>query len=82
MFIFGKNKAPKRRAEISLAPLRFQVVTPEEFIEIYNERSSEILSAKIVPPKLGSNDFGKILVEWKNPVYAPLSEFEEGVFAY
>lgn len=64
---------------IPLTPMRFQVVTPAEFIEIYQSRKSDILKASIMPPRLGNKDFGMILIEWKNPVL--VSRFDMGDFA-
>ncbi len=63
-----------------MMPMRFQTVTPEEYLRILGQRRDEILSVRIIPPRLGNKDFGKILIEWKNPVYVPLSELDE-VFA-
>lgn len=81
MFFWNNLGWDNTRREIPLSPLRFQVVTPEEFVKIYNENSSNILSVKILPPKIGNNDFGRILIEWKNPVYASFEEFEGSAFA-
>jgi hypothetical protein len=79
--MFSTGKKFERRKDISLTPLRFQVVTAEEFLKLYEEKSSEIQSVKIMPPRLGNKDFGKILIEWKNPVFVPLSTISDGVFA-
>ncbi len=80
MFFFGDRPRKRVSPEIPMMPMRFQTVTPEEYLQIVNERRDEILSVRIVPPNLGNRDFGKILIEWKNPVFVPMSEFNE-VFA-
>ena len=81
MFFWNNQNWDKRNREISMSPQRFQVVTPEEYIKIYNQNSANILSVRIIPPRIGSNNFGKILIEWKNPVYASFDEFEGSAFA-
>jgi hypothetical protein len=60
----------------NLVPIRVQVVSLEKYLEIYEKKRGEIQSAKIIPPQLGRNDFGRIVVEWKNPVFSmpPLVE--------
>jgi uncharacterized protein (DUF58 family) len=81
MFYSERAKIKRYNKDVSLTPLRFQVVTVNEFLELYAEKSSEILSAKIIPPRLGNKDFGKVLIEWKNPVFVPFSKIDNGVFA-
>jgi len=81
MFFWNNQNWDKQNREISMSPQRFQVVTLEEYIKIYNENSVNILSVRIIPPRIGSNNFGKILIEWKNPVYASFGEFEGSAFA-
>jgi hypothetical protein len=61
-------KPHKSIKNIALTPMRFQTVTPEEFLKIYKERASDIRSASIIPPRLGNKHFGLIRIEWKNPV--------------
>lgn len=80
MFFFGDRPRKRISPEIPMMPMRFQTVTPEEYLRILGQRRDEILSVRIIPPRLGNKDFGKILIEWKNPVYVPLSELDE-VFA-
>ena len=67
--------------DIHTIPLRFQTVSLEEFLRLYETREAEIKSVKIIPPRLGNKDFGKILIEWRNPVYAPLSALDNSMFA-
>jgi hypothetical protein len=43
-----------------------RLVTPLEFLRIVKNKSYVISRSKIIPPKLGSNNFGKILIEYKN----------------
>lgn len=40
-------------------------VSAGEFLKLAKTRPSSIKSSKILPPKLGSNGFGKIHVEFK-----------------
>ena len=61
---------------IRMTPLRIQIVTAEEFLVLYEQKASEIRSAKIIPPRLGNKDFGKIMIEWKNPVFVSLASVD------
>lgn len=64
-----------------MAPVRVQIVTIDEFAKLYEERKFEILSARILPPVLGNKDFGKIMIEWKNPVFMPVACIDDLAFA-
>jgi hypothetical protein len=55
--------------DIPMSALRVQLVTPEEFIRLSEKRGADILTARIIPPRLGNKDFGMILIEWKRPVF-------------
>jgi len=44
-------------------------VSPGDFINMSESEKSNIKTVKIVPPRLGSNDFGKLKITYKIPVY-------------
>jgi hypothetical protein len=54
---------------LDLSPAYFQVVSPEEFIQIYETKRNEIQSVQVIPPQVGSGSFGQILIRWKRPIY-------------
>lgn len=56
-------------SDIPMFQLRFQLVTPAEFVRLNNERGGDILSVRVIPPRLGNKDFGMIQIEWKSPVF-------------
>lgn len=74
-------KLKRKKNDISLTPIRTQVVSIDEFLRLYEEKGAEIQSTRILPPRLGSSDFGRIIIEWKNPVYVAASSIRDGVFA-
>lgn len=41
-----------------------KIISPSEFLRIARNNRSSIKSSKIVPPKIGSNSLGEILVEF------------------
>ena len=57
-------------AEIELDPVYAELLTPEEFIEVYQTRQNEIRRVRLIPARLGEPGFGKILVRWKTPIYS------------
>lgn len=54
---------------IELKPIYTKELTPKEFLKMYQTELSEIRSARVIPSKLGDENFGKIIVEVKTPVY-------------
>ena len=57
---------------ISRDRLYTQLLTPEQFIEMYLHDRDNIESARPVPGRLGSRVLGHILVRRKRPIYPPL----------
>lgn len=56
--IIGYSRRSSGAARIS------KVVSPKEYLKLIKSESSyRIKGSKILPPKLGSNSFGEILVE-------------------
>lgn len=43
-------------------PKKAFVVTPERFIEMYNSDPDSVKNAQILPPEIGSNDFGRFII--------------------
>jgi hypothetical protein len=54
---------------IPLYPKTKRALTPLEFIELSPEEREKIKVVRIIPPKLGKWGFGKILVEYRHPIY-------------
>lgn len=54
---------------IPMYPKKVRILTPKEFLNLTSDQRNNIKVAKIVPPRLGKWDLGKILVEYKSPIY-------------
>jgi len=57
---------------LELLPIREQDLSLEKFRNTLAHDSSNIDRSFFVPPKLGSNSFGKIHVVYKSPIYTKL----------
>lgn len=55
--------------EIKTKSVKKEVISPREFLSI---PKSEIEKSIFIPPRLGSNSFGKFKVEYKHTRYKPL----------
>ncbi len=44
-------------------------LSPREFVNLQAGDKANISYIEVVPPRLGQNDFGKIRVHYKHPVY-------------
>lgn len=54
---------------IDLEPAYTETLSPKEFREYVSRNSYNIESVRIVPPTLGRNGFGEIVVQRKSPVF-------------
>lgn len=59
----------KRIRDLDLISMLREFVTPVRYLEILRSEGDSIKSVKIIPARLGGNDFGKLLVEFKTPKY-------------
>jgi hypothetical protein len=59
---------------IDLEPVYTERVSPKEFGDYVSRNSYNIESVRIVPPTLGSNGFGEIVVRRKSPVFRTRSD--------
>jgi hypothetical protein len=50
----------------TLKPVKYRIVSPEEFVTLVETRRSKIESTRFVPPKIGANSFGSFRVEFKD----------------
>jgi hypothetical protein len=50
-------------------PVERERLTVREFLDLSVKDRGTISDVQIVAPKLGSNDFGGVLVRYKNPIY-------------
>lgn len=46
-----------------------EIISPEEYLKLTDADKTNIESCKIIPPNLGDNNFGKIEVSYKYPIY-------------
>lgn len=60
------------KQDINLDPVYAELLTPERFVQMYQRDRDNIESARPVPSPLGSKVLGRILVQRKRPLYAPL----------
>lgn len=49
-------------------PVRRERLSHARFLKLYKESPGNIARCKIVPPKLGSKNFGSVIVEYDIPV--------------
>ena len=54
---------------IDFYPHSSEEMEPMEFLNLVQDGKRSIESVKILPPRMGSNDFGRIKVIFKTPVY-------------
>lgn len=69
MFFWNAIRRRVAQSVIDLDALTTEVVTPERLIAIYESERDNIESVKIIPGTLGSNDFGKFVVQRKRPIH-------------
>lgn len=59
--------------EVSVAleakPVSAEILTPQQFVSLNASEKSQIKSATVVAPRLGSKGFGGVLVQYKLPQY-------------
>lgn len=46
-----------------------EVLSPEKYLSLKAKDKSNISHTEIIPSSLGKNDFGKIKVHYKTPIY-------------
>lgn len=63
---------------IDMKPKEFVDLEPAEFVKRFEKDRCEFKSFRIVGPKLGSADFGKIRVHLKTPIYSADIKGEHG----
>ena len=52
-----------------LFPQDHKDISPHDFLTMNREDRINIKSVEIIPPQIGKNDFGKIRIEFKTPLY-------------
>lgn len=55
-----------------LMPMTSKNMKPEEFVALTDKQRQNISSVRFAPPKIGSNNFGYIHVQFKTPVLAKI----------
>jgi hypothetical protein len=66
--------APHHGNSFDLHPEFVEEVTPEEFLQIFENERDDIQSVIVVPSQFGDKKFGRILLRRKRPVYKYLGE--------
>lgn len=59
-----------RILDAGINPLYTEIVSPTRFVEIWSTMRKAIRSTRFLPPKLGDEGFGRVLIVWKVPVFA------------
>ena len=59
-----------KTAEIIYDPVRTEVLTPHQYVEVFAKYRNQIANVWVIPARLGENHFGKIIVSYKTPRYA------------
>lgn len=48
-------------------PVTQEMLRPEQFVSVLNKQPATVASARFIPPRVGDNHFGHILVVYKVP---------------
>lgn len=54
---------------IHLNQVNEETLSPKQFANLNERDKVNIAFTQIIPPRLGNNDFGKIKVHYKRPIY-------------
>lgn len=54
---------------ISMNKIEEELLSPEKFLNLNEKEKMNIISSRIIPPKLGDKGYGKIKVIYRNPIY-------------
>jgi hypothetical protein len=46
-----------------------EIMKISQFMKLTDDDKKEIETVRIIPPKLGNKDFGKVFVQYKTPKY-------------
>jgi len=58
---------------IDVSPVKQEILSPLEFLELSKNNAHLIAHTQIVPAKLGSDSFGGIDVKYSRPLYKHLN---------
>jgi len=58
--------------DFDILPVKQELLSAKDFLELKKNNPHLIAHTKIVPPKLGADDFGGILVQYSRPMYKNL----------
>jgi len=50
-------------------PVQEEILTPRQYVMLAGKSCGRVKSTHIVPPTLGSKDFGGVKVRYRTPVY-------------
>lgn len=54
---------------IQMTSIKEEVLDAKDYLKLSPEDRANIEKSQIIPPKLGVNNFGKIMVKYRIPVY-------------
>lgn len=54
---------------LSAMPKNYRILSIEEFVNLSDKEKNAIVSTRIVPPRLGEDEFGYMQVFYRTPVY-------------
>ncbi|MBF0493249.1 MAG: hypothetical protein HQM15_10770 [Deltaproteobacteria bacterium] len=57
---------------IYLGPTNEEAINPQDYLKLTEKDKLDIESVRIIPPTLGKNGFGKMLIKYKFPIYRGL----------
>lgn len=66
----GFKKSVNQLSDWESNPFYTEIVSPARFQELFATKRYAIRSTRFLPPKLGEEGFGKVLIVWKYPVLA------------
>lgn len=53
---------------LDMEPITQETITPKEYVRMTEKARQNIDSVRVIPPVLGKNSFGKLVVQYENPV--------------
>lgn len=61
-----------RPRDVRMGAIHREVLSPDAYIRLYNERPGSIAKVRPAPPKLGDKHFGGLEVTYRSPRYRAL----------
>lgn len=55
-------------------PIQEEILTPDKYLKLTKSERASIREIQIIPPKVGTPNFGKIRVKYKNIIFRTIDE--------